>query len=167
MSYTCSTAFGLGGSLLSACLLWFPCNSRSRSVAAVLLTLCLVACTPSGTDAYPSKPASPREDAPPEELAKYYSALRHYINLITRQRLVMLQRVFMNFGGEMKDCMTLACFDTQVWKERFPRFCVYRRANEGKHREHPEVKLHQVLTSIGKDARTIQTSLILHKKKTF
>lgn len=65
-----------------------PCDSRRRSTAAVLLTLCLLSWAPSGTDAYPSKPATPREDAPPEELAKYYSALRHYINLITRQRFV-------------------------------------------------------------------------------
>lgn len=75
----------------------------------------------------------------------------------------MIQGVFVNFGGKIKDCMTLACFYTQVWKERYPRFCVYRRADEGKHREHPEVKLHQV---VGKDARTIQSSLILHNKKT-
>ncbi|TTT95463.1 MAGUK p55 subfamily member 2 [Bagarius yarrelli] len=49
-------------------------------VAAVL---CVLVCV---VEAYPPKPEPPAGDAGPEELAKYHTALRHYINLITRQR---------------------------------------------------------------------------------
>ncbi|KAF3704575.1 Peptide Y Precursor [Channa argus] len=50
------------------------------------LVVCLLLCWSSFASAYPPKPESPGSNASPEEWAKYHAAVRHYVNLITRQR---------------------------------------------------------------------------------
>ena len=57
-------------------------SNPGRCLAIVALCLLVL----SVVDTNPFKPSSPGDDAGPEELAKYYAALRHYITLITRQR---------------------------------------------------------------------------------
>ncbi|KAL0984281.1 hypothetical protein UPYG_G00139400 [Umbra pygmaea] len=56
---------------------WFICAA---------LVVCVLMCLGPLVDAYPPKPESPDFNASPEEWARYNTAVRHYINLITRQR---------------------------------------------------------------------------------
>lgn len=52
----------------------------------VAVLLVLLVCLGALVDAYPNKPQPPGKDASPEELSRYYTSVRHYLNKLNRQR---------------------------------------------------------------------------------
>lgn len=68
-------------------------NTLRSWMMLAALVVCILVCLSSFADAYPPKPESPGSDASPEDWAKYHAAVRHYVNLITRQRWVSKRKL--------------------------------------------------------------------------
>lgn len=67
------------------------------------VVLCLLVCWSGFADAYPPKPESPGTNASPEDWAKYHAAVRHYVNLITRQRSGSFLKPFFKSSEQLKN----------------------------------------------------------------
>ncbi|XP_004696935.1 peptide YY [Echinops telfairi] len=61
-------------------------SGRRPWAAEVTVLLGLLACLGAMVGVYSAKPEPPGEGASPEELSRYYTLLRHYLNQLTRQR---------------------------------------------------------------------------------
>ncbi|XP_034049877.1 peptide YYb [Thalassophryne amazonica] len=61
-------------------------NLHRHWMMLAMLVVCLLLCWSDFVDAYPPQPETPGGKATPEDWAKYNTAVRHYLNLITRQR---------------------------------------------------------------------------------
>ncbi|KAK6302066.1 hypothetical protein J4Q44_G00281190 [Coregonus suidteri] len=95
------------------------------------LVVCVLVSLGTFADAYPPKPVSPDNNASPEEWARYNTELRHYINLITRQRYGKRSSpesamAWLLFGDESEGDLTPRSDGSDLWLDRFPKWPLVR-----------------------------------------